>query len=232
MPAELSLESLGKDLIEIKTLVAGIKVGMHETEEDKEASKKAAKKAMDEEHEKEKMEAKKASRTAAMKKAMEEPIDEKRDAAMRKAMDEDHKEHDAMMNDHDKHKDHSAMHDEKDHKAMDEKKEKDAQIASIIQDKKNSIIAKILTANTIMNPTAVKAVEKRLKEASIVDVEKEWNILKPAFEGSVAQTTQPEKVIPFYANITADIDENQLNASSPDSDFAKLSTKELLEVSQ
>ena len=217
MPAELTLETLGKNIEDLKVLVGGIKLG---EEEDEKKKQEIAKKAEDEKKEEEKMEAKKAKYNAAIKLAMEEDNHDKKMAMVRKAQDE--------MED----KKHDAQHDEKkEHEATEEEKEKEAQIASIINDKKNEFITKILTANSIMNPTQIKQVEERLKTASITEVEKEWNILKPAFEGSVAQPTQnTQKIIPFYANITpGDIDANQLTAASPDSDFTKLSTKELLE---
>lgn len=221
MPPELTLETLAKDITDLKTLAAGIKVGMEEDEH----KKMEAKKAQDEKEEKEKMEAKKAKYNSAIKAAMEEDDHEKKEAMVKRAMDELHDKKEGMMdNDHNDHKN---------HEATDEEKEKEAQIASIINEKKNEIITKILSANSIMNPTAVKEVETRLKSASITDVEKEWNILKPAFEGSVARAVPQEKIIPFYANITpADVDASTLSAASPDSEFAKLSTKELLEVSQ
>jgi len=223
MPPELSLENLQKDLSEIKTLVAGIKIADHETEEEK---RDAAKKAMDEKHEEEKKEAKKAARTAAMKKAMDEPDEEKRDAAMRKAMDEDPEKKHEGMDDHETPKEKEAMEEEK--------KEHDAQIASIINDKKTSLINQILTANRIINPAGLKEIEARLKKASITDIQKEYDIVKPFIAGVETTTPIPQQApIPFFANITpADIDANALTAASPASDFAKLSTKELLEETQ
>lgn len=223
MPPEFTLESLAKDITDLKTVAAAIKVGQEEDEH----KKMEAKKAEDEKKEEEKMEAKKAKYNSAIKAAMEEDDHDKKEAMVKRAMDELHdKEH---KGEHE-----PAPKDEKTAQEKENDKEKDAQIASIINDKKNEFIAKILTANSIMNPTAVKEVEARLKKAGISEVEKEWNILRPAFEGSTARpVTTQEKFIPFYANITpADVDANQLSASSPDSDFAKLSTKELLEVSQ
>jgi len=74
-------------------------------------------------------------------------------------------------------------------------------------------------------------VEARLKTASISQIEFEYNIIKP-FIGSQTNTVPipQEKIIPFFANMTpADIDANQLSASSPDSEFNKMTTKELME---
>ena len=234
MQAELTLESLGKELHDIKVLVAA-KADNEETpdekkarvaEEEKDMKEHEAKVAMEDKKEDEKMEAKRATRDAAIKRAMEEPDTEKKDAAIKKAMEDyDHEKKEAFGKPDDKHE---AMDDE-------HKKEHEAQIASIINDKKNSLINQILTANRIINPTDVKSIEARLKTASITDIEKEWKIVKPFVAGteSTPSTVPPEKFIPFYANITpADVDASQLNASSPDSEFSKLSTKELLEMGQ
>ena len=124
---------------------------------------------------------------------------------------------------------------DKKHEAMsDEDKEKEAQIASIINDKKSSMINQILTASRMINPAGLQEVEDRLKIASITDIQKEFNIITP-FIGTIKPTnsTPQEKIIPFYANITPQtIDNSQLTASSPDSEFSKFTTKELLEMSQ
>ena len=220
MSTELTLETLAKDITDLKTLAAGIKVGMEEDDK----KKLEAKKAEDEKMEDEKKEAKKASRTAALKLAMEEKDEEKRDAAIKLAMEDD--EHKADHEEHDKNMDK--------HNATDEEKEKDAQIASIILDKKNSLIAQILTANRLINPTGLEAIEARLKKASITEIQNEYNIVKPFIAGAEPTVQTPQqKIIPFFANITPkDIDNSTLTASSPDSDFAKLSTQELLEGTQ
>lgn len=218
MAPELSLEQMAEAIQKMSVTANSMDkfLAMNEDHKDKDMS---AKKAMEEKHEEEKMEAKKAKYNAAIKSAMEEDDHDKKEAMVKSAMDELHDKHDANHE--------QAPIDEK--KAMEEK-EKDAQIASIINDKKQQIIAKILTANTFMNPTGLKEVEARLKSASILDVEKEWNILAPAFEGAVAQPVQDtQKFIPYYANITpTDVDSSTLSASSSDSEFSKLSTAELL----
>lgn len=158
--------------------------------------------------------AKSAAKLAALKAAMDEEDEEKRDAAIRKAMDMEDEKKDAK-------------------KATDEDVEKEAQIAAILNDKKTDYINKILTANKIFNPQGIKAVEERIKVASITDLQKEWTILAPAFEGATAPVKSQEKIIPFFANIQAgQIDKDQLDASSPESSFAKLSSKELLEMYQ
>ncbi len=224
--AELTFESMAKDIKDTKVLVANF-IADHKRDEGdpKTEQEKEAKKAQDEKEEDEKKEAtKRAARIAAVKKAMEEPDDEKKDAAIRKAMDDDHP------------KDHTAMDEEEKKKeakkAMDEKEEKE-HVASILEDKKQDYIKKILTANSIMNPTGMKAVEARLKTASFTEIKKEWTILQPGFEGAVQQSTPQEKFVPYFANITpTDIDGSTLTAASSDAEFAKFSTKELLEMSR
>ncbi len=222
MPEELTLESLGKNIADLKVLVGGIKVGQ---EEDEHKKQEAVKKAQDDKKEEEKMEAKKAKYTSAIKAAMEENDHDKKMAMVRKAQDEmEDKEHKADHNEHNKNMNK--------HEATDEEKEKEAQIASIINEKKSSLIKQILTANRIINPSGLDVIEARLKKASITDVEKEYNIVKPFIAGVPETPSVPQQpVIPFYANITpTDVDASQLTAASPVSDFSKLSTKELMEA--
>jgi hypothetical protein len=220
MPPELTLETLAKNISDINVKLGSFMAD--HTEEEK--NNKDAKKAQDDKDEEEKKEAKRASRIAAIKKAMEEPTDEKKDAAIRKAMDDDHPKDHTAQDDEDK--------DKKEAKTAEEKEEKE-HVASIIADAKKDYISKILTANTIMNPTGLKTVEARLKTASFSEIKKEWSVLQPAFEGATQQVTPQEKFVPYFANITPqDIDANTLTAASPDSDFAKFSTKELLEMSR
>jgi hypothetical protein len=141
---------------------------------------------------------------------MEEEDKDKRDAAIRKAMDDDTNPKEAT----------------------DEEKEKEAQIASIIDDKKQDYIKQILTANKLINPQGLKAVEERVKSASISDLKKELEIVKP-FIATTTTETKPESFVGYYANITPqDTDNETLTASSPDSEFNKFTTKELLEMSQ
>jgi hypothetical protein len=215
MPAELTLESLTKELQDVKTLVAGIKVGSEEDEK----KKLEAKKAEEEKKEEEKKEAKKASRTAALKQAMEEKDDEKRDAAIRKAMsdDTDEKKHEAFG--------------KPDEEKTAEEKEKDEHVASIIEKDRQTYINKILTAATITNPQNVKEIEAVVKSASITKL-KEMALMTPDFEASVKPTMQEEKFIPYFASTQTDTDNEMLTASNPPSDFTKFSTKELLEMNQ
>ncbi len=223
---ELTFESMAKDIKDTKVLVANF-IADHKRDEGdpKTEQEKEAKRAQDEKEDDEKKEAtKRASRIAAVKKAMEEPDDEKKDAAIRKAMDDDHP------------KDHTAQDDEDDKKeakkAQDDKEEKE-HVASIIADSRKDYISKILTANSIMNPSGLKKIEAGLKTASFTEIKKTWAILQPAFEGAVAQSTPQEKFVPYFANITpTDIDSSTLTAASSDAEFAKFSTKELLEMSR
>jgi hypothetical protein len=201
---ELTFESLAKDIQETKSMIKTYVAQHEEEDKDKEGKKAAMKKAQEDKEEEEKKEAKK---TAALKKAMEEEDKDKRDAAIRKAMDDD---------------------EPKDHKATDEEKEKEAQIASIITDKKKEFITKILQANSIVNPTKVKEIETRLKQASIPELQKELEIITPFVAGVTVPTQTQEKFIPYQANVTNDIDKDQLNANSPISEFANISTEELL----
>lgn len=162
----------------------------------------------------------------AMRKAMEEPDDEKRHEKLKEAA------HEYMEQDHHK----EAMGPRGEHgrgtrgreDEHEKKEEREAQIASIIAEKKAGLVNQILTANRMINPAGLKDVEKRMKYASISEVEHEFNIIKP-FIGGVIPQQQTEKFVPFYASMTPqDIDKSQLSASSPDSDFAQISTKELL----
>lgn len=191
------------------------------THDDKDHKNMEAKKAEDEKKEEEKMEAKKAKYSASMKIAMEEENHEKK-MAMVKAAEEEYNDN----------KKHEAFGKPDDEKTAQDKEDKE-HIAAIIEADKQIYIDKILTAATVTNPANVKAIEQIVKSASITKL-KEMAMMTPSFEGSVQTTiSQQEKIIPFFANITpADVDANQLTASSPDSDFTKLSTKELLEGDQ
>jgi len=220
---EPTLEQLFKTIEGLDTklntyMASGIKVGQEEDEK----KKMEAKKAEDEKKEKDKMEAKKAKYDAAIKSAMDEKDHDKKMAAIKAAMDEYDDKHEAFGK-------------PGEHKATDEEKEKEAQIASIINDKKTSLIKQILSANRIGNPNGLKEVEARLKTASITDIQKEFDTIMPFIANTTNQNipqTQ-EKFIPYFGSTTpADIDNSQLNANSPDSDFNKLTTKELMELGQ
>ncbi len=208
---EQSLETL---FDKVETISKGMSVLQANVEEMKD---KDPHKAQEEEKD-EKKEAKKAKlakKLAAVRKAMEKEYDEEKEAAIKKAM-EDHDDEDTKKG--------------QEEKPIDEKKdpEKKDHIASIIEDKRKEIANKILTANKILNPANIKEVEKRLFKANLTEVEREWQTIQP-FVGSMPQTPVQEKVVPFFANYTpTSIDENQLNANSPDSEFSKISTKDLL----
>lgn len=236
MDGELSLEQLASKLDSTLKIASTLKADMDEmkknhegqTEEEKE---KMAKKAQEEKMEEEKKEAR-GNRYKALKTAMEEPDEKKRDAAIKAAMDEhNHKEMEGMDNNL-LHQDRS--HIEKEGQTDEEKKEEHAAVASILKEKKADYITKILTANKIFNSGEVKAIQKRLKTANISELEKEWSHVKP-FVANIPNTPKEQyqqDFIPFFASMgnAEEIDAAQLNANSPDSAFAKLSTKELLEM--
>lgn len=217
MTGELSLEELYSKLENLGKVASKFEVYMAkhaEEEKHKDEEHMKAKKAEEEKHEKDK------KMEEAMRKAMEEPDEHKRHDAMRQAMEEhgDHKKHEAFG--------------KPEHEASDEEKEKEAQVAAIIEEKVNSMKNQILTANRLMNPTQVDEVEARLKVASITDIQKEYEIIKPFVAGvpEFGTQTQQKPFIPFYANLDAQkVDEAQLNANSPDSEFMNLTTKELME---
>lgn len=237
MDGELSLETLASKLDSTLKIASTLKADMdemkkdHEAQNDDDKDKKAKKAQHDEEEKKEA----RGNRYNALKTAMEEPNEEKRDAAIKAAMDEhDHKEKDAQSKDPSENVTHSEKpHIEKEGQTEEEKKEEHAAVASILKEKKADYISKILTANKIFNSGEVKAIEKRLKKANISELEKEWSHVKP-FVASMpnAPKEQSQDFIPFFASMgnAEEIDAAQLNANSPDSAFAKLSTKELLEM--
>ena len=167
----------------------------------------------------EKKEARKA-RYSAMKSAMDENDEEKRDAAMKKAMEQEDPTTNTTTN-------------EKEAKGQtEEEKEEHAAVASIIGDKRQEYITKILSANKLFNASNINSVEKRVRKASLTSLKKEYKTILP-FIGA-AKTEQPPAqappVIPFFASMMTpeEVDKSQLTASSPDSAFANLSTKELL----
>lgn len=218
---EQSLESLFEKVDSISKGMSILQANVEEMKDKDpmkgmtEEEKKEAKQAMEEDEKKEvAKKAKRASKLAAIRKAMEEDDDEKKEAAIKKAMD-DYDDEKNGMTEHPK----------------DEKKDpaKQDHIASIIEDKRREIVNKILIANKILNPTNITLVEKRLYKANLTEVDQEWKTIEP-FVGSVTVTPPvQEKVVPFFANYTpSNIDDNQLNANSPDSEFSKISTKDLL----
>ncbi len=244
MAPELTLEEMAKKIDDLTKVATNIKTAQDEKDE----KDKEAKHAQDEKKEEERKEARKASRgrrDAAIRLAMEEPDDEKKDAAIKRAQDEYDKEHKAMDEKDEKH---DAMdndeHEPKDHDAQmtdDEKKEHEAQIASIVGDKKWEIDSKILAAAKVMNPTGVEALAKELKKnkftASKKMLDDMTKIYGEEFIGSVQNipSVKQETPAPYFmagAMNPQDVDANQLNANSPDSEFAKLSTEELLKMGE
>lgn len=240
MDGELSLEQLASKLDATLKIAGTLKADMDEMkknhegqEEDK--KEEEAKKAQ-EDMEEEKKEAR-ANRYKALKAAMNEHDEEKRDAAIKAAMDEhDHMEKDAQTTREENLLQQDKPHIEKKegkYSQTEEEKEEHAAVASILKEKKADYISKILTANKIFNPSEVKEIQKRLKKANISELEKEWSHVKPFVANMPNQPQEKsEPFIPFFASMgnAEEIDAAQLNANSPDSAFAKLSTKELLEM--
>jgi len=226
---ELSLETLAKKFDDVTATIKSWTAN----EEEKKKHDMEAKKAEDEKHEDERKEAKKGRRAkkySAIKRAMEEDDEDKKDAALKKAMEEDEDEH---MAEHEEMKKHDAMED-------DEKKEHDAQIASIINKEKLIIDASILRAAKIMNPAGVDALAKELKSNKFTaskkmqeDMSKIWG--SEIFDVVQTASVPKETAAPYFmaaAMSPQEVDASQLNANSPDSEFAKLTTKELLEMTQ
>jgi hypothetical protein len=172
--------------------------------------------AQDEEHKKEA----RAARYKAMKLAMEMDDEEKRDAAIKSAMEQTDPTHNTTTN-------------EKEGQT-EEEKEEHAAVASIIGDKRAEYIEKILSANRLFNASNIDSVEKRVRKASLTSLKKEYKTILPFIGGAkAAQSPAAEPpVIPYFASMMTpqEIDAKSLTASSPDSAFAKLTTKELLEM--
>jgi len=190
----------------------------NETDEDYEA--RVAQETEDdkkEAQEKEEKEARKA-RYNAMKLAMDEEDEEKRDAAIKSAMEQKDPTTNTTPN-------------AKEGQTEDEKEEH-AAVASIIGDKRQEYITKILSANKLFNASNIDSVEKRVRKASLTALKKEYKTILPFIGGVKAEQTPAatQPVIPFFASMMTpeDVDKSQLTASSPDSAFANLSTKELL----
>jgi len=226
--AELSMEQLDGKLNGIADSVTRLASVFETKNKLWEAS---TKKAMDEDKETAKK-AKLAKYNAAIKAAMDEDDPDKKEAMLKAAIDDDKK---------DANHDDPTSHDKPDKTAKTaEEKEKDKNIATILDEKKASIIAQIMTANKIINPNGLTALEARIKTASITELTKEWNVIAPFVAGipqvpeNAPQTEQP--IIPFFAGMvdthkaSSAIDDLALTASSPDSAFAKFSTQELLEM--
>ena len=203
--SELSLEQLDTKLDGIQKLSNDLNqrfMAMNDKDHGKDAAT---------EKEDEKMKAKRAKRDAAIKKAEDEVDDDKKDAALRKAVNEmDDKKHDAS-----------------------EDKETKEHVAAIIEDSKKALQVKILQASIAINPATAKSVEDRIKTASLTELKTEWSHIEP-FVATVATPQTPpqtQAVIPPYQGSYQDagkIDAAQLNASSPDSAFVNIPTKELL----
>lgn len=241
--SELTLEELASKLDSIHKTANAVKADVDEMHKEREhplATHKAkhadetdedykARVAQEDEDEKkeaqddeEKKEARKA-RYSDMKKALAEEDEEKRDTAMKRAMEQHDPTHNTIRNDKEK-------------VATEEEKEEHANVASIIGDKRQEFINKILTANKVFNASNIKDVEKRVRKASLTKLKLEYKTIEPfiAAQQPATPTEPTQPVIPFFANIMnpEEVDASQLNASSPDSAFAQISTKKLLEMAE
>ncbi len=152
MARELSLEEMGSKLgsfeSKLDTFIAAAKHGMDDHDKMKNDKEAAIKKANDEKLEKEKKEAR-TRLASAIKKAEEEPTDEKREAAIKKAMSD-------------------YGHEDKDKKEANNDKDKmnNEHVAAIILDKKIEIDNKILQAAAMSNPVGLPALKKELENGS------------------------------------------------------------------
>lgn len=175
--------------------------------------------------EKEEMKEARKARYSAVKAAMGEHDEEKRDAALRAAMAQTDPTENTIRND----KERTAEEEEKE-------KENNAAVASIIGDKRQEFINKILTANKVFNASNIKEVEKRVMKASLSKLKTEYKTIEPfiAQQVQAKPAEQSPPVIPYFASMMTpeDVDIKQLNANSPDSAFAQISTKELLEMAE
>lgn len=189
------------------------------TEEEQKKEQEAAIKKANDEKEEEKKEAKRAALEAAIKKANEEEDSDKKEAAIKKAMS-----------------DYGHEDKEKKEAMSEEEKEKMAQVASIITDKKINIDNKILQAAAISNPAGLSALKAELENGTFTASKKMYENMEKMFGKQIFQANFPTTNItqppPFFmagAINPQEVDVNQLNASSNVMDFAKLSTKDLLE---
>ena len=220
--SDLTLEELAEKVDKVWKIAENMEKKKHEgTDHMDEEEKMKAKKAEDEKKEKEMKEAKRAEMDDKMKEAMEEKDHDKKMAKMKKAM-EDYDEHIEKVG-------LGKPKESQNHEAMTE--EEKEHVASIVDKDKQDYINKILTAATITAPEQLEDIKKMVKTASISEL-KNYAKFVPDFTGVAAkQTISPQKpIIPFFASMNpAEIDSKQLNASSPDSAFASMSTKDLME---
>ena len=109
-----------------------------------------------------------ANRYKAVKLAMEMDDEEKRDAAIKSAMEQTDPTTNTTPNAKESKKGQT-----------EEEKEEHANVASIINDKRTEFITKILSANKIFNASNVESVEKRLRKASLTKLKQEYKVIKP-----------------------------------------------------
>lgn len=217
MAEELTLEQMAEKIDKLAKFASDMNEEMRKSNEKNNEEKEH--KASDEEMQ----DAKKARRAQMeddMRKAMDEKDDEKREAAMRKAMDDYDQKHEASQ-------------DEEERNASEEKEQKE-HVASIISEKKFEIDNKILTAAKNFNPKGVESLSRKLKTNTFSASKKMYDDMV-AIHGTHAaghvNQSEYEPVPYFMAGVVNEnIDSKQLNASSPASEFAQLSTQEILEM--
>ncbi len=219
----VTLEEMGSKLTsfesKLDTFIASTaKTANEHDKTDKEKETAAIKKANDEKEE-EKKEAKRASLQAAIKKANDEDTPEKKDAAIKKAMSDYGHE--------DKDKKEAMTEDEKDEKV---------QVAAIITDKKIDIDNQILRVAAVSNPVGLAALKAELEKGSFTASKKMYEDMekmlgKGTFQGNIPTNTitAPPPFFMAEAINPQNYDNIQLNANSSLSEFAKLSSKDLLE---
>lgn len=226
MSTELTLEQMGTKLGSFESKLDIFIASFKGMDENNHKEKEAAIKKANDEKEEMKKEAKRGALEAAIKKANEETDSDKKEAGIRKAMS-----------------DYDENHEKQGKKGMDEKEEKEhkeamVQVASVIVDKKIDIDNKILQASAMTNPQGLAALKAELEKGTFTASKQIFDTMEKTFGKHIFQAnvipvqtiTQPP---PFFMagaiNTPAEVDASQLNASSSLQEFAKLSTKDLMD---
>lgn len=148
---------------------------------------------------------------SAFKKANDETDPEKKKEAMKKAME--------VKEENDK------KHEGKKATSDDEKKDdqKDAKIAALTKEITKGTVSKILEAARMFEPQNVKAIEKKLKTASLEEIQKEWAVREPyvaAMGMNVGTAPKQETFVPFQASIG--------EGGNPEVDISKMNPEKLI----
>ena len=163
----------------------------------------------------------------AFKKAQDEKDPEKKKEAMKKAIEEKEDYENKQSKKGSK-------------KAESEKpfqdKEKDAKIANLEKKYKDPLVAEILNATKILDPTNYDLRLKELTAATLEEVEKDHAKLKPFMAGlGLAEKTpsaQMPTMIPFQASQATGNPDDIFSASIDEIDFSKIPTEKILEMYQ